>query len=875
MRKKITALLLSTGLIFNCMCAGVYAEESEENFAAGYADEYLPESGMMDSDTEFESEETNLDAYVDVTGDESNLDLPAEDYEEPGEEDGADEFEEDWDEEAVEEAEELAEASLPEDENDLSDGEGSPDFDGELALVGGPLYDYGSQGNKSTASLQEIDPSKIKTNCNIYKGRNVEYQDYQVWSAPVTSYLTKSPDGGLMRVQSGAVDGKLIIEYYDSGYNYKSTVSLDLRYPVFGGFYEGPDAYYILTGQSNTAESNDVVVFDIAKYTKDWHLAGSASLKGANTREPFEAGSARFAMSGKYLFVRTCHKMFKSSDGVNHQANVTIQVDTDTMTITDSYTGVMNSSYGYVSHSFNQFIIAENDRLVGLDHGDAYPRSIVLLKYPRKISSGKFVPDWNSGFCDVVDIVSFQGYVGENYTGASVGGFQASSSHYLAAGSIETDYYNSGCANVFVGSVPKSGGEPVVRCFTNYAQSNENASTPHLISIGNDTFLLIWSSEAVVYYLPIDGTGQACGEMQSFKGNLSDCVPCLYDGKVVWHTWNDGSIVFYEIDADDLSKHNAVIIKNGHKFGSDAKVSNGVLSGTCTVCGKSAKAAVPTSLAVYWANNGSEDADYSTLESAQLKSGDKLWYQCYENYDSDLSDRLSDIAVTSSAPDIIAVTEGQERYGESWKSGTISVGQGKGKVTIAFTPSYNKSAASSFTFYVDCISKECVRLEKTSFMYTGKAIEPKVEVKFAGTKLVQGRDYDVKYTNNVKVGTGKVTVTGIGSYTGSATVKFSIYKDTRSKQPMTVKVDTVTLKKKNKKQTIKKSKVFSITNAQGAVSFEKKSGSKKLSINKKGKITVAKGTKKGTYSMKVVVTAAGNSYYQSGSKTVKVKVKIQ
>ena len=57
--------------------------------------------------------------------------------------------------------------------------------------------------------------------------------------------------------------------------------------------------------------------------------------------------------SGDHLLVRTCHEMYKSSDGNNHQSNVTIEVDMPSMTITDSYTGIMNVDYGYVSQSFN------------------------------------------------------------------------------------------------------------------------------------------------------------------------------------------------------------------------------------------------------------------------------------------------------------------------------------------------------------------------------------------------------------------------------------------------------------------------------------------------------------------------------------------
>ena len=43
-------------------------------------------------------------------------------------------------------------------------------------------------------------------------------------------------------------------------------------------------------------------------------------------------------------------------DGLNHQSNLTFEVNTETMKITDSRTGISNTKTGYVSHSFNQFV---------------------------------------------------------------------------------------------------------------------------------------------------------------------------------------------------------------------------------------------------------------------------------------------------------------------------------------------------------------------------------------------------------------------------------------------------------------------------------------------------------------------------------------
>ena len=51
---------------------------------------------------------------------------------------------------------------------------------------------------------------------------------------------------------------------------------------------------------------------------------------------------------------------------------------------------------------------------------------------------------------------------------------------------------------------------------------------------------------------------------------------------------------------------------------------------------------------------------------------------------------------------------------------------------------------------------------------------------------------------------------------------------------------------------------------------------KKFTVNKKtGKVTVLKGTKKGTYTIKIKVTAAGNASYFSGSAIVTYKITVK
>ena len=72
------------------------------------------------------------------------------------------------------------------------------------------------------------------------------------------------------------------------------------------------------------------------------------------------------------------------------------------------------------------------------------------------------------------------------------------------------------------------------------------------------------------------------------------------------------------------------------------------------------------------------------------------------------------------------------------------------------------------------ISKASVTLSTSTYAYDGKAKKPGVTVKLNGKTLKNGTDYTVSYSNNTKVGTAKVTITGKGNYTGSVSKTFKI-----------------------------------------------------------------------------------------------------
>ena len=67
-----------------------------------------------------------------------------------------------------------------------------------------------------------------------------------------------------------------------------------------------------------------------------------------------------------------------------------------------------------------------------------------------------------------------------------------------------------------------------------------------------------------------------------------------------------------------------------------------------------------------------------------------------------------------------------------------------------------------------------VVLMRSTYAYTGSAIEPKPTILLNNQTLLEGYDYTLSYADNSDVGTGTVYVTGTGGYTGSTEKTFSI-----------------------------------------------------------------------------------------------------
>ena len=452
-------------------------------------------------------------------------------------------------------------------------------------------------GDTYTQSIPKLDavqehPVERDPSAQAAKTDNLGDSAYYAYHAnTVKSYLYARSDGGFTRVE--ALDDSVAVEVYDQDFRLMTADTVPMELPLFGGFYAGVSYNFLVFGQSNPSEQDSTEVIRVVKYDKDWNRLGQASLRGCNTSIPFDAGSLRCTEYNGMLYVQTCHEMYTSSDGLNHQANLTFSLRQSDMTVTDSQFQVSNISAGYVSHSFNQFILVdEQGRIVTLNHGDAIPRGAMLIRYDLPAGKDTFV-NWQVKNEKVMSFTASS--VNYNYTGASLGGLADSGSNYLTVMSTvpQTGYVEDHCVrNVVVTVTEKerfSGTQ--THQITDYAKDgSQSAGTPFLIKLSDRRFLVVWDILKVgaygavqpgtqIGYAVIDGDGRLIGSVKTAEGSLSDCQPILDGSRVVWYTTHNSAPVFFALDVDSgtLSQSGTL---SGTQPGSQTGSQSGSQSGT-------------------------------------------------------------------------------------------------------------------------------------------------------------------------------------------------------------------------------------------------------------------------------------------------------
>jgi hypothetical protein len=334
-------------------------------------------------------------------------------------------------------------------------------------------------------------------------------------------------------------DGTLSVRELDKGFHVTRQLTLAKELDVFGDAHMSKDgSFYVMTGQHNTEESVNKEVIRVVKYDSGWNRRSAASVRAGKSiiRIPFDAGNPQMDSSGSDLIIYTSRERFTTGDGLNHQSNLTIRINTDTMSV--EYQSP-SFDINHVSHSFRQFVKYDGGKLVYVDHGDAYPRSIVLQTE---------TPSAKVRNLPTANLLNARGNTGDNYTGMAPGGFELTAGNYMVAAATidQSSSATQKVHNIVLLTVPRnnvSDANVQSRALTNLPASGDvTAGVPYLVHITNDRLAVIWSEFKTdlggfigTKHVVVDGSGRSVSDVKTSYLPTSQYTQPIYEGgKIYW-----------------------------------------------------------------------------------------------------------------------------------------------------------------------------------------------------------------------------------------------------------------------------------------------------------------------------------------------------
>lgn len=553
-------------------------------------------------------------------------------------------------------------------------------------------------------------------------GNTIEAQDYEAWTKPITSYAVDT-DEGLMSVRyientNTSGDGKIVVCYYDTDFHIIDRKVIPSELPIWGGFGASSDTYYLVTGQNNLEESDEKEVIRITKYDKKWNKIGSAGAKACNVYDPFAFATVRMDFYNQYLIIKTGRTIYQTDDGAHHQVQLTLEVDTENMSLIDSGT-----DYGYVSHSLNQFIKVDGNKIVSVEQGDSYPRGIILFESDNLLAGASDDSFSHSGNIDTTTV--FEVPNNDDYyqnLRASIGALEISDSGYLIAGnSVVQDEMRAErtTRNVFVIFKNKNTNEVQTNWLTSYSEGDGTVNTPHMIKVSDNSYMVLWSRNNTVYYTLVDGEGKQIGQIYHHIGNLSDCQPVLLGGdKICWYTVDGIDMNFYTISASNPSDFVVKESISGHQY-YVKNVESGISHLSCSVCGNEENLKVLPSISTLWNMTGAYERYRYGLpdESLELNQDDKIYF--WVTFDDDLyvNDQIN---IEISDTDILSYTAIQPHLGYFT---VLADGVVKVTVSVRWNPNLNKE----FSLKIGNVPEETPTAVPTGMPTASPTIEPTVQ----------------------------------------------------------------------------------------------------------------------------------------------------
>ena len=694
--------------------------------------------------------------------------------------------------------------------------------------------------------------------------------DNTVTSEIKTSYLANTSDGYMRVIYDGS---EVVVEYYDTAFQLTRQGRLPLELGIWGGFFAGSEAYYLVEGQANPNGVDGGEVVRIIKYDLEWNRLGAGKILAENgweyeIRYPFNTACVNMAEVDGKLYIVTGREGYVDPEvGQGHQGMMIIRMDEETF--------ATEIVFGDFWHSFSQHIASngsdlflyecsEGSRMTTLrqfdtlctDIDDAMKKWVPVLAYGGERTSLWSIPCYASA--DDIAISS------ENVLGI---GTSIDQSRYEEVKTNRDIPHNIYLTVTPLSDLDKDATN--VAWLTDYKGDGKCFVGLNLTKVNDNRFLVTWEefdpveeedvvladmndtlSSGTLHYLFVDGSGKKIGKEYTAPGRISDCKPVANGNKVVYFASNGNSLAFYTIDA---------------ATGDFQKKVHQIAGEDITWSFKDGVLAFSGSGVLQWEAVARNRYPLSCTSANRVYD---YFFDCLDGLQNEIIELTLNKGITAiseaafkgfSKLQKATLPDGLAEIGEMAFKGCTALRKlqipdsvtiiGEDILWTGDTPPYSMKHIVLATICGSC----------TSYART-----------YAETN---GISFEATHTWDGGVVTKAPTTTdkGVRTYTCTscqATKKKSIAK--LLENSLSVANPTV----EHKRITLKKATTFQIdaANAQGKLSFTASTDAKNagIKVSSKGTVTIPKACKAGTY--KVTVKAAGTEKVAPATKAVEIKI---
>ncbi|MGN0390378.1 MAG: hypothetical protein ACI4L2_06150, partial [Wujia sp.] len=314
----------------------------------------------------------------------------------------------------------------------------------------------------------------------------------------------------------------------------------------------------------------------------------------------------------------------------------------------------------------------------------------------------------------------------------------------------------------------------------------------------------------------------------------------------IYPTYNPSASKTYNLE---------VIEEGGHDFELVVdEDGDGKTIGICKKCQKNKEFTVSTSV---FANVLDPDTNsYNSSGWSNIYSvGDEITMRTYCSWANNM-DYVMEISDPTMAT--YSDTSATSNYYYRIQEGKLTLRK-EGIFNVTVYAKYNPAAKSVYTVRVGSpsaynIQQAEVALEKSEYEYDPARVYPLARVVYNGVELTLGTDYYLTQSNNLYPGTGTVTVTGRGIFTGSVIKEFTITKKNISDAVITLEAAEVEYDGTVKTPTIQSVKVggytTSLSNYSVAYSNNREIGTATVTVSAKADNSYYTGTATTTFEIK-------------------------